>query len=82
MHHVAAIALGYNSDEKLENARKLMALCFPAGVVFTCARCGAFEMADVEETAQAMLQGWPRCHGSKMIIESREAEADADNCIP
>lgn len=57
MQHVASVMA-------LETAMKIVAKGFPNGVIFTCATCGNNEAADVEETARAMMEGWPR----RMII--------------
>jgi hypothetical protein len=79
MHHFASVMLGYEADQSLENAMKVVALGFPSGVVFTCASCNRSEAADVKETARAMMTGWPRCHGKRMMVNGQEETKNAAN---
>ncbi len=70
MDHVGSIALGYDMDQSLGNAVKIAALGFPQGAVLKCAECWQTDMLSLEETAAAMMEGWPRCHGARMMIET------------
>lgn len=69
MDHVASIALGYKPDQSLANAIKIAARGFPQGAVVRCTGCSRSDVLNLEETAVAMMEGWPRCHGARMMIE-------------
>ncbi len=44
---------------------------WPAGAVLECTRCGASQTATVEELAEYLHNGWPKCCGVTMRVEGR-----------
>jgi hypothetical protein len=42
---------------------------WPKGVYVTCGLCFAREYLDVDQTAECLAEGWPKCCGRTMQVE-------------
>jgi hypothetical protein len=72
MDSVGSVLLGYSPADRLANARRLVKVGLPNGVLLRCLFCNRILERDPEETAKAILFGWPKCHDRAMIPEDRD----------